>query len=454
MTKNSTASLLSQQVATRKPIIWILLAAIGLVMTAQHLYRAGQTSHEARTNNLEITARELGRRSLTAEIVPTLSSSAIDNLREKRLEPTKRETYQIGFVNEKIEEVEKKLAGLSFDSSSDKRQPCRMAIENKMDKRYDNLQSIALRFPIPWSELNCSLTNAPIIVDFFLVRWDVPSTSPLHEWEAYFHDKLEGREFIRSDGIPILFGNATKIFSGDYEEKYPVKIGARCEDYNYGKWMRSGRGRFCVLYNECTSRECIGQQSYSCWLSPAKGKDKCYFLPADLPPFAARPMVIPSSHKISMCALMDGAVSDFEQLGVAMGLFRKQASSPRIELRFVGSISSEEQQNLVTIMSQEGFVDYEFIRASGLLGLNEEISQNCDTILSMQKSEVGAKLGYASGIPQIVAYRIPSILHDELHSLYAPLLTASSLSFNSTTTLVQAVEKMVNILQQRQTAAE
>lgn len=49
------------------------------------------------------------------------------------------------------------------------RRACRVVIENKVDFHHEVLESVVLRFPLPFNEYNCS-TSKPIIYDFALFQ--------------------------------------------------------------------------------------------------------------------------------------------------------------------------------------------------------------------------------------------------------------------------------------------
>ena len=49
-------------------------------------------------------------------------------------------------------------------------------------------------------------------------------------------------------------------------------------------------------------------------------------------------------------------------------------------------------------------------------------------------------------IPQAIAYRIPTLLHTELHSVHRHGLTAPSLPYNDTASLTVALEKILQLV--------
>lgn len=155
---------------------------------------------------------------------------------------------------------------------------CRVVIENKMDYNYELIESIILRFPLPWEKLGCTIpagaTTKPIVAfDISLAEHHVQSREK-DRYKRYFETKLKGTVQERTDGlVRAQFGDVVSYMS--YNRPYKAAVGVSCEGYNFLPWMQVATA-FCVLKNPCpTCPPAVLERS--CWTDAANGK--CTFLP-------------------------------------------------------------------------------------------------------------------------------------------------------------------------------
>ena len=319
--------------------------------------------------------------------------------------------------------------------------PCTVAIENKADYHYEVIESTILRYPLPWSDLNCS-TEQPIVFDVALAE----THTFAHEkagWIDYFEKNLKGTLRNRTDGTIIKFGSIVSYM--DYPHSYSALIGVSCDSYNFRKWLRMSPWAFCVLHGTCLNcNESMMKQS--CWINPMH--KRCYYMTVDLPQFPAsvfskngtdNALETRETKSIRIC--VSGANRRHETLAEVLSKLSLTEDVKVAVMNRSPDIPRPYLQRNVSGMVQ-------MVRETAFLDFQRAISR-CDLLLPLIDPEHNP--GYfpsglkklSGSLPQAIAYRLPTVMHSELHAVYRDELTAMSLTYNDTETFTNALAEML-----------
>jgi hypothetical protein len=321
---------------------------------------------------------------------------------------------------------------------------CRVVIENKADFHYETLESIALRYPLPFENLTgCSQGNDTVVIfDFSLSMqnsWIAPGEK--QSWTNYFNNHLAQRTRKRVDGRWIQFGEIVSM--SNYTSEYSARIGASCDTYRYGPWI-SNPGAFCVRHtSECNMVHAKGKrvnctaevEARTCMLSPLY--KRCHFIPSDFPQFESRP--VPSAtNPLQMCVSGNGR--NHQMLADALHRLQLTNVTLRVYQRPDQKPHPYNSVNIPLVIKHEPDF-YEFQRS---------ISQ-CHLFLPLLDPETNMEY-FAGGkrlsgvFAQAIAYRGLTVLHSELAPYYGPYLTAPYRTYNDTDSFVNALDSILTLL--------
>ena len=347
---------------------------------------------------------------------------------------------------------------------------CRVRIQNKADWHHEVLESIALRFELPWHQFNCDIRK-PIIFDFALFQntfdnnprgLHIPGKkSPkfLNEteywsWKSYFEKNLQFKSFDRLDGTKTkaYFNDLVLYSDDDPKDPYDALIETTCEiTKHYVKYIYSWDNFFCLLHEN--DSKYIGKHPLilgrSCFLTPMWPKDQCNFMAVDLPKFRdleEDTEKIPASTDISICAI--GA----HNYTKAAELFSKIPYKENNAYLVISS-RQQKQRKLKKILKAAGIdlhrtkirseLDFEryhrdFLKCDIVLPL-------IDPIESPKYFDVPVGVRKSSGIvPSLIAYKRPAIMHQDFATIYQDYLTAPIETHSNTMeSMVDALTRML-----------
>jgi len=327
--------------------------------------------------------------------------------------------------------------------------PCRVLIHNQQDWHYEIFESTMMRYPVPWDELNCDSTSQPIIFDLAHAQtsW---FANELDGWLEYHRNYLKGTIRTRLDGKQMQFG---ETFTVKEERERGVQYSAiiRASCANEISWLNSARNHFCVQHIECepeketcgpgTSTEYERAMKQSCWLNPMH--KSCFFDPIDFPDFPRSKCSDKQPPRINFCTI--GGAKRHDLMATVLTAIGPPedliVSIHQRDDKLPGPYQNGNLSSVVRPLHLERFLEFE-----------ESVSK-CDVILPMVDPESnlvgyfpqGAKKTTGS-IPQAMGYKIRTIMHEQLYEAYKDHLTAPSITYTDTQSLIQAAEKMIALL--------
>lgn len=340
------------------------------------------------------------------------------------------------------------------------RRACRVVIENKVDFHHEVLESVVLRFPLPFHEYNCSMSK-PIIYDFALFQnrfhLRVPgltgsgatkaqflNQTEFWGWKSYFEKNLKNKVFNRRDeknmGTKALFNNLVS-----YEEisnmSVDAVIDATCDiGPSFIKKMMRNKNLYCVLHgaNKKALNEWPEAYTRSCFLSPMWPKTQCQFLAAELP-------------KVRKCQMKkDGlqiCVHGIQNTGIAAKLFTE---SPLKDLNATIQIFFRHNLDKLARLLTQAQVPHNIVKELDFFSYHVKLAQ-CSTVVVLYEPTFtneyfpwGDKS--SSGIvPALIAYNLSSIMHVEFAKIYQNHLTApTEVYFDSIKSKVTALTKIMD----------
>lgn len=371
-------------------------------------------------------------------------------------------------------------ADLTNGTLSSTLRACHVIISNAPDFHHEVLESTALRYPLPFSKFKNCTTSKPIIFDFVLYNnWfgkvDLVAgrskprylnESEFWSWNAYFEAYLQNRTLDRIDGTTQAFFNRVLKFS-DLSEKdgevVDAHINASCDvNQMFIRRMIKDDQYYCVLHGACSRCRDIHYQR-SCFLTPMWPKEQCTFMTLDLPKFQQVELLDEESqmqgdghvvtdegksignHHRPMRICMFGSNRNHTMLA------RLFSEVPYAKYNAVFYIGSRSINRLSKIYRKNGL---DMSRVHMLSEIRyREYYQNvarCHIYLpatdpSEKPSHFPGGLKKLSGsIPQVIAYKLPSVMHQELERLYHEYFTAPVEVYDDTfQSKVQALTRMM-----------
>ena len=308
-----------------------------------------------------------------------------------------------------------------------------------MDYHHEIIESTALRFPrISWSQLNCSI-DEPIIFDVSLARRPGdPNSTEAWGFKAYFETYLQGTVRDRTDGTRARFGNIVDF--RNYSGKYHAMIGISCDSYNFLKWMRKPTN-YCVLHG-ISQPLTAEMRARCCWLNPQF--PECFYIPSVYPQFEQTS----PSPTINICVTGGGKSRNHGLLSEALASLKPTDVRLHLFLRGRAKIYPEyHQRNLTHLISgvrEKGFEAYQraISRCHVGLPLIDPVRNPGYFSNSFKK--------LSGSLPQIIAYKLLSVMHIKLERIYHGHLTAPVEVYNNTEEFIQALNRtLANIRQTR-----
>ena len=348
---------------------------------------------------------------------------------------------------------------------------CRVIIEDKVDFHFEVIESIVKRYPLPLHKFDCDHENQPIHVQFSLyhnrVEADQLNKTMYWTWYQYYDKYLKGKIIDRFDGSNAHIGEM--ITYSQYSDSMIDAIIVVTCDCN-SAWYQSLKiesNKYCVLHGTIDKPDLIykpndGREGRLCWLNPMF-KDKCYFLPIDLPSRElldhddkVNEMVPPlEDGEIRVCVIGNKDFMALAELLLSIGpdylrehqvkvhvLTRKQNRPQKFKRRIRGLLD-----DIVSIVLDEPFLPFQ-----------RRISQ-CSMILPMVDPETKSRYfpgdlqKLTGSIIQLIVYKVPSVMREELYEIYRDYLIGIPLKLhrNGIDSFVSATKTMIMEIQSNKT---
>lgn len=362
------------------------------------------------------------------------------------------------------------------EEEHEEKRACRVIIENPVDFHHEVLESVVLRFPLPWHTFkNCSVSQ-PIIYDFSLYQnrfhLHIPAASmgsgaknakflnqtEFFSWKKYFEKHLQYKVFDRKEdehSITLYNHNSevketkedTSLKTQAYfnqlipYEEYggaDAVIDATCDiNTKFVKTMKRSNNFFCVLHgdnkNVLTRKENQFIYKRSCFLSPMWPQSVCTFLAADLPKFDDVVKDRKLKQETNICVLGSRNIT------LATELF---SSIPYKEKNVRFQVFSRKESDSSPIQASFNMFGLGHKFASVVHELDyENYHRNvacCDIFLPLT-DPLNRPSHFPSGgkkstglVPILAAYEIAAIMHTEFAKLYKHHLRAPFEEYNDT----------------------
>lgn len=312
--------------------------------------------------------------------------------------------------------------------------PCSVAIENTADGHYELIESTILRYPLPWSQLNCSTKNT-VVFDVALFEHSGVYTGEKSGWERYFRQRLQHQNATRIDGIQARFGEL--VHYTNYSKIYDAIIGVSCDSSTtFQRWLRLSLRRYCILHQTCrTCKSDIIQRT--CMLNPMH--PRCFFLPIDLPQFQERQ---PPSPLARVC--VSGSVRNHAMLAEALATLQPRSVRFFIHDRLLEGVhplefyKARNVSHLIEMVREKDFLTFQksMSMCHVLLPLIDPVYNPAYFFHGRHRKLTGA-------VPQAIAYKIPTVSHVELEAIYHNYWTAPVQVYNDTASFILALEQMM-----------
>jgi hypothetical protein len=328
-----------------------------------------------------------------------------------------------------------------LDDSSTKLNPCRVVLENKGDTNYENMESVAMLYPLPFDTWDCSL---PAIVDIALTK--LYDRSDLMEgFENYFKEHLQGKVAVRpTDTKPIKYGELVDY--RDYTYAYNAFVSVNCDGLSkWQMWLYQSPYRHCVMNALTKYREVDRDiRDRVCYTNPMVGQDFCWFIPSVMPQFPVKKNII-SKPTLTICT--GGNEGDHDLLAntlvtlelkndVKIMVFDRRTINPQV-------IEADEKQKLSHLVTLVEGADY--------IGYQKRMS-TCSVMIPLLDPErnppyfgIGDKW-WAGSVSQAIAYKIPTVAHADLERIYRKEWTAPVEIYNSDASLLQALNQTMEFV--------
>ncbi len=342
---------------------------------------------------------------------------------------------------------------------------CRVIIEDKVDFHFEVIESVIKKYPLPLHKLqfdSCDHKNQPIHFQFSLfqnrVDKDKLNRTMYWSWYQYYSKYLRGKIVHRFDGSTAYIGEMIN-YEQYNDSKIDAIIGVTCDWkrgwYNFIELERN----YCVLHGMIDKPNYIykhhdGREERLCWLNPMF-EGKCYFLPIDLPLRNVLDQdemvnkIVPSLERgeIRLCVI---GSKDFVALAEVLLLIgpeylREHQVKVHVHTR-------RENSRRLYSKRTKGMLDdiVSFILDEPFLPFQRRISQ-CSMMLPMVDPETqpryfpGDLQKLTGSISQLVAYKIPSVMRDELYEIYKEYMVGIPVTLHQkgTHSFASAIKAMI-----------
>lgn len=366
------------------------------------------------------------RKDSTISLLTTIKSSISQE--EESIEEPMKSSKQITVTSA----VGNATVTTTTTSHDDQRRACHVVIVNVPDFHYEVIESTALRFPLPWHKFNCT-TSKPIIMDFVLYNnWfgilDMRATkakpkylneSEFWDWNTYYESYLQYKVFDRMDGTKVFFNRVLKVSDLDENDEIDARIDATCDiNYMFIRKMIKDDRLFCVIHGKCDRCKELHHER-SCYITPMWPKEQCTFMTIDLPKFNESELVSSTNSSSSMRICVYGSNRNHTMLS---NLF---AQVPYQKYNAIFHVGARETHKLSKVYKASG-IDMSKVHIVSEKRYREYYRNVARCNIYLPATEPTEKPSHfptgirklTGSIPQVIAYKLPSVMHMELEKIY------------------------------------
>ncbi|CAB9509807.1 Methyltransferase-like protein 24 [Seminavis robusta] len=352
---------------------------------------------------------------------------------------------------------------------------CRVLVANHPDYHYELLESVVLKYPLPWDDMPCDFTKSNVVVFDIAMTLHAEKAKELPTYKAYYYSYLQGvprRRMVaeskrnttntKYENVMAIIGDVGSPWEMEkYEGIYAAQIAVSCGTIDPKGFVNRSPFHFCVQHVSCDISETFcddNTRKRSCWLNPMHNQT-CYFMADIFPMFpdserCQQPQNNKNNDKIRLCTI--GTAKSHARLASVFGAdanYYRQHVELHLHHRF-GMI----QEYVINKVD-----DFVFIaNQSSFIGFQQSVSK-CDILIPLLFPEAGG-LGYfrynpksmklSGSLSQLIGYHLPSVMHKDIYDSYKDVLTAPATTHESTEeSLDKALKQMIQTVAQNRKRA-
>jgi hypothetical protein len=360
-----------------------------------------------------------------------------------------------------------------------------MLIKNKKDYHYEVLESIVIKYPLPWERLlpsNCSRrknrtnSNIEVQVDFALTSHPNNVDSALDGFKEYFVAYLHNKTFRRDDGIWIRYRDLVS-YRQDYDSQYDVEVSASPgSNARFVQWLKQSPSHFCVLHRDLgpvqkSPHNLPTVLNQSCWLNPMFSP-RCFFIPTVLPKFDKKKDLDKNTttiHNDTIILCTSGSNRDHSILAEALNVILHSGNDNNNNHYTTGSIQvhvlgrttldyeGEYERYNVSLpipIKHPSYIEYhkDVIRYDILLPLISPETHPQYFNVPTKKGSPNRKL--TGVMSQIIGYEKPSVVHTELFQVYGDSMKPDHrklvFPYTNRTEFISGLKRLIVLLREHQ----
>ena len=294
---------------------------------------------------------------------------------------------------------------------------CDFLVENPSDQNYGILESVVMQFPIPFNQYGaCN----PLIVDFAFPLLQGLRMSPGRGfWSESFQRKLDttGNPIQkRKDGMQIAYGKIVNFTASasDQKPQYKFTIRANCNVTDM-EWLKETEHHYCVLDHECNDCDDIANSQQAQYLHPLHSADR-FFFPTTLPA-PEEDRRDPGKHgNVRVCVFGE---SNLELFYDAIVKWRPK----NVQITILPKVMDRSTKTEWRTRFKEFGYNYVAIHEAVEYEVYEATAAECHMAAVMMLPDMVHIQHFP---PEILSYRIPSVVHVNVDKIFRKYLTATS----------------------------
>ena len=326
---------------------------------------------------------------------------------------------------------------------------CRVLVENNPDFHYELVESVILKYPLPWHNLTeCDFTKTDRVIFNVALAKEAWASGELEDYKDYYRTYLQGTIRHRLvDNITAIIGELVPW--NPYDRHYAARIGVSCGQRPPKIYVNADLKRnFCVMHISCNDRECDENTApRSCWLNPMH--TSCFFM-ADVFPMFPESLCQDDGSRVRLCTVGGAKRHDILASALASNASKYQDKVVVQVLHRSGQIPGPYINNRV-----EHFV--EPVHSKSYVEYQRAVSK-CHIMLPLLDPE-NNKSGYfrwdekvrkvSGSLSQTVGYSFPVVMHAEMYYSYKDVLKGPVITYSDNKeNFVKALDTMIDIVRE------
>ena len=303
---------------------------------------------------------------------------------------------------------------------------CRVLVLNRPDFHYELIESVILKYPLPWGNLTkCDFSKTNKVIFNTALAKEPWMSGELDGYKDYYRTYLQGTKRRR------LVDNVTAIIAElvsweALDEDFAARIDVSCGQRRSKNHVNADPNRnFCLMHVSCAEPDCDETtKAQSCWLNPMH--ESCFFM-ADVFPMFPESLCDDDGSRVRLCVV--GGAKRNDQLASALA-FNKSFYEDKVAVQLLArsdkSIRTYRDHgvdHLVEARIEKDFLSY------------QRAMSKCHILLPLLYPGEDRGSGYfrfnkevrkvSGSLSQTVGYSFATVMHEELHYSYKDVLKGS-----------------------------